>query len=85
MAVLHGAKPEHRQRALTLEYRAATKALYVLLRESAMRLREAYTLERRQLEFVDAKGKAVVHLARTKNGDRRDVPLSTVATAALKT
>jgi integrase len=85
MAVLHGAKPEHRQRALTLEYRAATKALYVLLRESAMRLREAYTLERRQLEFVDAKGKAVVHLSRTKNGDRRDVPLSTVATAALKT
>jgi integrase len=51
------------------------KAIFILALESAMRMRECYTLH---IDQVSLK-KKTIHLDRTKNGDRRQVPLSSVA------
>ena len=45
-----------------------------------MRMREIYTLSRRQIQLK----KKTIFLAQTKNGDRRQVPLSSVAIEALE-
>lgn len=79
LAVLAGARPDGRQRALALPWQGALECLFAMLVESAMRLRECYTLDVAQ---VDAE-RRTVHLDATKNGDRRQVPLSTPALAAL--
>lgn len=68
------------QKPLVLEYKAAYRCLFVLAVETAMRLREMFTLT---LEQVDLK-RRTVFLDKTKNGDKRQVPLSSVAIAALK-
>jgi integrase len=68
------------QRPRVLEHKAAWRCLFVLAVESAMRLREMYTLT---LDQVDLK-KRTVFLEKTKNGDKRQVPLSSVAVSALK-
>lgn len=56
------------------------RVLFVLALESAMRMRECYTLSVDQISFP----KKTVHLDRTKNGDGRQVPLSSTALATLK-
>lgn len=78
-AILAGAKPDGRQRALTLRHRDALVLLFDLALETAMRLSELYTLEWGQ---VDLAGRTI-YLDRTKNGSRRQVPMSSVALAAL--
>lgn len=78
--VLAGARPRRRQRPLTLPWQAALELLFVLAVETAMRLREMYTLS---IDQVDLAGRTVA-LEKTKNGDKRPVPLSTVAVAAIK-
>jgi integrase len=80
MAVLQAGVLPRKQRPLTLEHVPALKLLFVLALESAMRLREMYTLT---LDQVDLK-RRTVFLDRTKNGDKRQVPMSTVAVAAVK-
>lgn len=55
------------------------KMLFVLALESAMRLRECYTLDRSAISVA----KKTIHLDRTKNGDNRQVPLTTTVLAAL--
>ncbi|MDQ1835605.1 site-specific integrase, partial [Massilia scottii] len=55
------------------------RTFFILALEAAMRMRECYTLLVGQ---VSAK-KRTVHLDRTKNGDDRQVPLSTTAVALL--
>jgi len=74
-----GYVPAHRQRPLELEQREALVLLFDLALETAMRLRETFTLEWRQIDLA----KRTIFLDKTKNGDRRQVPLSTVALAAL--
>lgn len=54
--------------------------LFTLAIETAMRMREMFTLTLDQID-LDRK---TVFLDRTKNGDKRQVPLSSVAIAALK-
>lgn len=54
---------------------------FVLALESAMRMRECYTLRVAQLSFEQQ----TIHLERTKNGDTRQVPLTTPAVASLRT
>lgn len=53
--------------------------LFVLALETGMRLSELFTLEWGQVDI----GRRTVFLERTKNGSKRQVPLSSVAVAAL--
>lgn len=69
-----------KQRPLVLEYQPAVRCLFVLAVETAMRLREMYTLTTDQVDL----SKRTVFLDKTKNGDKRQVPLSSVAIQAFK-
>lgn len=80
MAVLRREKPAARQRALNLPDAESLTLMFTLALETAMRMREIYTLTRDQ---VDLKARTVF-LDKTKNGDNRQVPLSSVALAALR-
>lgn len=71
---------ERKQRPLQLEHLSAHYCLFVLAVETAMRMREMYTLT---LDQVDL-GKRTIFLDKTKNGDKRQVPLSSVAVELLK-
>ena len=70
------------QRPLVLEGRrdkAALQCIAVLAVESAMRMREMYTLTWAQVDLA----RKTVFLEKTKNGSKRQVPLSSVAMAEL--
>lgn len=68
-----------KQRPLKLDDPKALWCIFVLAVESAMRLREMFTLTMDQVDL----GKRTVFLEKTKNGDKRQVPLSSVAVQAL--
>ena len=72
--------PEGRQRPLQLEHREAMLLMLELALETAMRMREIYTLGSKQIDLR----KRTIFLDKTKNGDRRQVPLSSVASVVLK-
>lgn len=76
--------PSHKlpgkEREVKLKYRIALRCLFLLALESAMRLREMFTLT---LEQVDI-NRATIYLDKTKNGDERQVPMTTVAIALLR-
>lgn len=78
-SVLAGEKPKDRERAFKLPYADATALMFTIAIETAMRMREIYTITRDQ---VDLPGRTIF-LDVTKNGDKRQVPLSSVAAAAL--
>jgi integrase len=78
--ILEGERPEGRQRALALTHTAALKLLFDLALETAMRMREMFTLT---IDQIDLK-RATIFLDRTKNGSKRQVPLSTVAVKLLR-
>lgn len=77
--ILAGVKPEGRERPLELKHQMALMTLFDLALETAMRLRELYTLEIVQV----ALDQRTVFLDKTKNGDKRQVPLSSVADRVL--
>jgi integrase len=77
--VLAGGKPDHRQRALELREATSLQLLFVMALESAMRLREMFTLS---VDQVDLK-RRTIFLDKTKNGSKRQVPITTVLRAAL--
>jgi len=79
-AVMAGAKSADKQRALEMRYQAAIEMLFDLALETAMRMREMYTLTLDQLNFE----LCTIFLEKTKNGSKRQVPLSTVAVAKLR-
>jgi len=79
MGVLRREKPDDRQRPLDLPDAESLTLMFTLALETAMRLREIYTLSRDQ---VDLKARTIF-LDKTKNGDKRQVPLSSVLMAAL--
>ncbi len=79
-AMLAGQKPEGRQRPLELVEVGALNLLFDLALESAMRMSEMYTLSIEQLDF----GKRTIFLDRTKNGSKRQVPMTTVIERLLK-
>lgn len=76
--VLAGEEVEGRERAL--EPDPHITLLFDLALETAMRLREMFTLAPGQVDL----GRRTIFLDRTKNGDSRQVPLSTVAAERLK-
>ena len=57
------------------------RALFILALETAMRMRECYTLYIDQISIP----KKTIHLETTKNGDNRQVPLSSTALIMLTT
>lgn len=63
-----------------LPYPPALECIFILAVETAMRLREMYTLTLAQVDL----DKRTVFLEKTKNGDKRQVPLSSVAMSALE-
>lgn len=79
-SVLAGSKPNGRERALALPWQGALECTFTLALETAMRLREIFTLEIKQIDL----GQQTIFLEKTKNGDRRQVPLSGPAQNALK-
>lgn len=79
-AILKGAKPEGRQRPLELKHRESLLLLFDLALETAMRMREMFTLTGDQVDLT----KKTIFLDKTKNGDRRQVPMSTLALALMK-
>lgn len=80
LAVLASGVLPRKQRPLRLEHVSALRTLLVLAVESAMRLREMYTITLDQVDLP----RRTIFLDKTKNGDRRQVPLSTVAVATVK-
>lgn len=78
--ILAGGKPDGRQRAFELHEAAALLLLFELALETAMRMSEMYTLDAAQVDFR----KHTIFLDRTKNGSKRQVPMTTVAQAALR-
>ncbi len=56
------------------------RVLFEMALESAMRLREMYTLTRDQVSFTQQ----TIFLDRTKNGDKRQVPMSSVLIRVLQ-
>lgn len=65
--------------AMRTHYSEALACLFSLALETAMRLREMYTLELSQIDFA----KRTIFLDATKNGDRRQVPMSSVCVSLL--
>lgn len=78
--ILSGAKPAGKERSLALNHQRALNVLFDLALETAMRLREMYTLEISQIDF----NQKTIFLEKTKNGDKRQVPLSSIADRLLR-
>ena len=75
--ILAGKKPEGRQRAFKLPEADALRSLFDLALETAMRMSEMYTLDAAQVDFR----KHTIFLKCTKNGNKRQGPMTTVAQA----
>ena len=73
-------KPAGKERAFALPERDKLLLLFDLALETAMRLRECYTLTMDQIDLP----RRTIFLDKTKNGDNRQVPLSSVAVKALE-
>lgn len=77
--ILAGAKPPGRQRPLNLRHREALTLMFDMALETAMRMREIYTLERSQIDLA----RRTIFLDKTKNGSKRQVPMTSVLLAKL--
>lgn len=78
--IMDGAKPKGKQRPLELREKERIVLLFDMALESAMRMREMYTLSVGQIDLE----KRTFFLDKTKNGSKRQVPISTVLLAALR-
>lgn len=67
-------------RPLVLEFHGALECIFDLALESAMRMREMFTLSREQVDLE----RRTIFLEKTKNGDKRQVPVTTVAMKSLR-
>lgn len=78
--LLAGGKPKSRQRALALNHADALALLFDMALETAMRMREMYTLDWKQVKLKER----TIFLDKTKNGDKRQVPMSSVMVKLLE-
>ena len=76
--IIDGGVPDNFQRGIVQD-NLAWRLMFVLAVETAMRLRETYTLSANQVDL----SKKTIFLDKTKNGDKRQVPLSSIAIQAL--
>lgn len=72
--ILAYGKPHGRERAFELHFQPSLALMFDMALESAMRLREMATLLRSQVDLR----RATIFLERTKNGRRRQVPITSV-------
>lgn len=80
LAVLAGRfKQEGKERPLELRHREALELFFRLALETGMRMREMFTLTWSQVD----RSKRTIFLEKTKNGSKRQVPMSSVALALL--
>lgn len=79
-AILNGEKAPGAARVLKLDTRPAFECMFDIALETAMRMKEIYTLTLDQIDFE----KRTIYLTKTKNGDNRQVPMSTVASSVLR-
>lgn len=79
-AILAGEKPQGRQRPLQLNEKESLLLLFDMALETAMRMREMYTLEWTQVDLP----RRTIFLSKTKNGSKRQVPISSVLLARLQ-
>lgn len=77
--LLSGNIPEGKERGLDRDDLADWRLLFRLALETAMRLRELYTLQWSQVALAER----TIFLDKTKNGSKRQVPLSSVAVTLL--
>jgi integrase len=80
LAVIDGGVLHRKQRPLAIEHPDALRCMFILAVESAMRMREMYTLTVQQVDIA----KRTVFLEKTKNGSKRQVPMSSVAKSLLE-
>lgn len=78
--LLDGHRPAGRQRPVAQEHNAEMRLLFELALETGMRMREMYTLTTDQISLRNR----TIFLTKTKNGDNRQVPLSTRAVEAIE-
>ncbi|MBT4080420.1 MAG: site-specific integrase [Gammaproteobacteria bacterium] len=78
--ILSGGVPQGREVSVNLKWPAALNCIFDLALESAMRLREMHTLTRQQVDLP----RRTIFLDKTKNGSKRQVPLTSVAVDSLK-
>lgn len=81
VAALEGGVLQRAQRDLVLPYPKALRCLFILALETSMRMREMFTLTLDQVNLAQR----TIFLEKTKNGDKRQVPLSSVAIELLTT
>ncbi len=79
-SILAGEKPAGRQRPLELHHQDALVLLFDMALESCMRLREMYTLTADQVDLRQR----TIFLNKTKNGSKRQVPITSVLAKLLK-
>jgi integrase len=77
--ILAGKKADGKERPLELKHGESIVLLFDLALETAMRLREMFTIDLSQVDI----NRATIFLDKTKNGSKRQVPLSSVAIAKL--
>lgn len=80
LAVMSGQKPEGRERPLELRHRDDLVLMFKLALETAMRMREMFTLTTNQVDV----NKKTIFLDKTKNGDKRQVPMSSLALSMMQ-
>ncbi|MGZ9712991.1 tyrosine-type recombinase/integrase [Glaciimonas sp. GNP009] len=78
--IMRGAKLHSRERPLALRYQGAFEAIFDIGLGSLMRMREMYTLTIEQVDIPNFR----FLLEKTKNGSRRQVPMSAPVITALK-
>lgn len=79
--VLTGENPDKRQKAPGYARRVPLTMIFDMALETAMRMREMYTLTREQIDLE----KRTIFLDKTKNGDKRQVPMSSVLIPLVET
>ncbi|MDP3088829.1 MAG: site-specific integrase [Methylotenera sp.] len=77
--IILGGKPSNKQRGFEFERPQEFMMLFIIAIESGMRLSEIYTLEKSQIDFKAD----TIFLDKTKNGDKRQVPMTSVLHKAL--
>lgn len=73
--IMAGEKQKGKERPLEMRERENLVLLFDLALETGMRLREMFTLSADQIDL----SRSTIFLDKTKNGDKRQVPLSSVA------
>jgi integrase len=79
--IILGGKSDNKERGFDFDNPYEILALFDIALETGMRLSEIYTLEKSQIDFESR----TIFLDKTKNGDKRQVPMTSTILDKLKT